>query len=104
MKYRRNVLTLIIFFALPVLLFHFQNCAPSSSTSAMSSTGSGGHARLIEDLNKAQIQFVSESAEIQDEALAVDIAGLCNRDHNGAGLRWSVWAGQNTSRPLAQGD
>lgn len=99
MNSRRHKLTFISLFLLPVLLFHFQNCAPAGQTSASGSSG----ARLIEDLNKSQIQFISSDAEIQDDAAAADISGLCNRDHNGAELHWKVSAGASATERMASG-
>lgn len=100
MSSRRHVLTFITFFALPVLLFHFQNCAPAGKITPAANAGS---VRIVDDFNKAQIQFVTPESEIQDDALAVGISGMCNRDHNGSQLNWSVRAGADVGVAIAKG-
>lgn len=99
MKTRRHVLILINIFVLPLLLFHFQNCAPVSSASNTTSDTSG--VRLVEDLNKAQIQFVAPQVEVQDDAPQTGVDGLCNRDHDGALLHWSISA--DAQAPMLSG-
>jgi hypothetical protein len=100
MKSRRNVLSLITFFALPVLLFQFQNCAPAGGGPVSENSSD---VRLIEDLNKAQLQFVSPEIDVRDDVASADLSGLCNRDHNGASLRWAIWASSESSLPLMSG-
>ena len=100
MSSRRHVLSFIIVFSLPVLLFHFQNCAPAGKITANADAGT---VRLIDDYNKAQVQFVTPESEIHDEAQAVGISGMCNRDHNGARMNWAVSAGGTVDRAVAKG-
>lgn len=60
--------------------------------------------RIVDDLGKAQLQFVSPDIGVQGEAAATEIMGLCNRDHNGARLRWAVWAGEGSQVPVMTGE
>lgn len=102
MNSRRYVLTLISLGIIPLLLFHFQNCAPAGKIEVTSVDA--GHVQLIDNFDKSQIQFVSPESEIQDEAPSVDISGMCTREHNGAKLRWSVSAGEAGGRPVVSGE
>jgi hypothetical protein len=99
MKSRHQLVSLISLFALPLLLFYFQNCAPPGSLSAEEQS----KVHLVDDLQKSQIQFVSPQVEIRDEATSVGIDGFCNSDYNGAQLRFSVWTDQNAVGPLFSG-
>ncbi|MGZ3723377.1 MAG: hypothetical protein ACXVA9_10630, partial [Bdellovibrionales bacterium] len=101
MSKRRYVLTFISLVLLPLMLFHFQNCAPPSA-SQTGNTG-GSVVGIVDNLNKSQIQFVTTDAQIQDEAPSADISGLCARDRDGAGLKWAVYDEQNNRTPLAIG-
>lgn len=85
-----------------LVLFHFQNCAPAKPTSDNSSQQSGADARLIEDFNKVEIQFATPEVQLQDAVPAADVSGLCNRSHNGAKLKWTIWASAGT--PLLKGE
>jgi len=53
-------------------------------------------------INRKFNSWTSE-AQIQDEAPAADISGLCARDRDGAGLKWAVYGDQDTRSPLAVG-
>ncbi|HMN69392.1 MAG TPA: hypothetical protein PKC28_12695 [Bdellovibrionales bacterium] len=88
------------------MLTQFQNCAPAGSLPEASAVGGGGDGeiRIVDDMNKTEIQFAAESVQIHDEAPATGVQGLCNRVHNGAHLRWAVWAGRRNMAPLAAGD
>lgn len=98
---RRYVSIFSILILSSVVLFQFQNCAPATSPSSSSSGGSN-QVHLIEDFNKAQIQFASNEIQLHDDVAQADVTGLCNRDHNGAPLRWTVWGGANG--PMLSGD
>lgn len=74
-----------------LILTQFQNCAPARSVQNATAS-SGGQVRLVEDLNKVEIQFATGELQVQDTVATVNIDGLCNRAHNGAKLRWTVWA------------
>ncbi len=89
---RRNVLTTVSLMMTTLVLFQFQNCGSAASV-ANSAPSSGGEMRIVDELNKAELQFVSQSVEIHDQAAVANLSGLCARTHNGAGLRWSIWAG-----------
>lgn len=86
---QRNVSIFSITGLVTLLLFNFQNCAPAA-ISAQGDPGSSG-VRLIEDFNKAEIQFVAPDVQLYDEATAADVSGLCNRSHDGARLKWTIW-------------
>ena len=101
MVLRRNVLTLASLLIVALVLFHFQNCAPAAKLQA--SEASGG-VRIVDDFNKAQLQFVSADTEVLEAAAQVDIMGLCTRDHNGARLRWAIWTTDVNSFPLLTGE
>jgi hypothetical protein len=101
MNKRRYVLTFISLILLPLMLFHFQNCAPATGASA--SSGNGGHVSLVDNANQSQIQFIFPNAEIQDEAPSADISGLCDSSHNGATLKWALWDEQTATQALANG-
>ena len=87
------------------LLRNFQNCSPahpgSSGASSTTGTSSGGQAHLIEDFNKAEIQFATAQVQLHDELAAADVGGLCNSAHNGAALKWTIWS--STGAVLASG-
>lgn len=101
MNKRRNVLTFISLFVLPLLLFQFQNCGSTAGMHA-GAQDSGG-VKIVDDFNKAEIQFAQSTVEIQDEVPATDVSGLCSHGHNGAHLRWAVWAGEKSEMPLLAG-
>src|SRR4051812_35316750 len=71
------------------LLFHFQNCAPVKPSG--SNTSRGSDARLIDDYNKSEIQFVTSEVQLRDEAITAEVTGMCNHSRNGAALKWSLW-------------
>jgi hypothetical protein len=87
----RNVSILSIAILASVLLLYFQNCAPAKPLETANSTDP--KARLIDDFNKTEIQFAGPEVQISDESVNADIPGLCNRSHNGAVLKWSLWSG-----------
>src|SRR4051812_41616838 len=97
---RRNVTILGLSVLSLIVLFHFQNCAPARPAGLTGRAGSD--ARLIDDFNKSEIQFVTPEVQLHDEAVSADISGLCNRSHNGAALRWSLWS--SGGDVLARGD
>lgn len=101
MTNRRYVLTFISLVLLPLTLFHFQNCAPPNSSARASSDGS--KVGLIDNLNKASIQFVTADSQVQDDAKTVEIFGLCSRDHDNAVLKWTVFDEYGSQKILAQG-
>lgn len=102
MKTRRNVISFIGFIVIPILLLQFQNCGPSKV--GQSTSASDSQARLIEDLNKAQIQFVASEVELKDDVPSASVDGFCNRQHEGAKMNWTVWVGgQNSNHPLLSG-
>lgn len=84
------------------MLTQFQNCAPATN-SQQASSSVGGEERIVDEWNKAEIQFVSPDVQVHDEAVAAGIDGLCNREHNGASLRWAIWAGDRSSAPVMAG-
>ncbi len=100
---KRYVLTITSLAMTSLLLFQFQNCAPAGSVTASTGVGSVGDARLIEDFNKAEIQFVSDEVQVHDEAAATGIDGLCNRSHNNAKLRWAIMGDEEGMKPLVTG-
>ena len=102
MVMRRHVLTLASLLLCTLVLFHFQNCAPSGKFPV--SDTAGGGVRIIDDLDKAQLQFVNPDIGVQGAVLTTEITGLCNRDHSGARLRWAVWAGEESPLPVMTGD
>jgi hypothetical protein len=98
---QRNVSILASIAIVTLLLTQFQNCAPANVSE--SSNAQSGEVRVIEDWNKAEIQFHSSEIQVHDEAESTGVGGLCNRRHNGAKLRWAIWAGQKTNAPLLSG-
>jgi hypothetical protein len=99
MMSRRNVFTALLVFWASLVLTQFQNCAPagnSASASAGTSAG-GGNISIVDDLNKAELQFAQQSIQIHDEVSDASLTGLCSRLHNGAGLRWSIRSGGDAS-------
>lgn len=64
----------------------------------------GGDARVIEDFNKAEIQFISDDVQVHDEAAQTDVDGLCNRSRNNAGLKWAIYASDKDTKPLVIGE
>lgn len=102
MVQRRHVFIFTSVAMTSLLLFQFQNCAPPSS--AITEHSSGGDARLIEDFNKAEIQFVSDDVQVHDEAAVTGVDGMCNRSHNNARLRWAISMDQQKGQPLLAGE
>ncbi|MBX3023226.1 MAG: hypothetical protein KF799_16245 [Bdellovibrionales bacterium] len=90
MRLSRNVSILSILSLTVVTLSQFQNCAPVQP--AMQASSSSSDARLIDEFNKAQVQFATSEVQVREDVPAVDINGLCSRSHNGAQLRWTLWA------------
>jgi hypothetical protein len=103
MNKRRHLLTFTSIAITSLLLFNFQNCAPAGSSMGVG-TGTTGDARIVDDFNKAEIQFVSDDVQVHDEAVKTDIDGLCNRSHNNAKLKWAIYDGENQLRPIAVGE
>jgi hypothetical protein len=79
-----------------LLLFEFQNCAPATSPGASATSGDSTNVRIVDDLNKVELQFALSSVQVRDDAAVADVGGLCNRQRDGAALKWTVWvsAGQ----------
>jgi|GEM_PF-4003551 len=100
---RRNVSILTSLAVVTLLMTQFQNCAPAGVSGDAAAT-QGGEVRAIEDWNKAEIQFLQPEVQVHDEAESTGVGGLCNRSHNGAKLRWAIWAGQKTNAPLLSGE
>ena len=99
---RRNVLMLTSVALCALLIAQFQNCAPTSALPDQTPSVSG-EVRVIDEFNKAEIQFVSEEVQVHDEAEQADISGLCHRTRNGAVLSWSVYASPGDPQPLLHG-
>lgn len=101
---RRKIVSGLTVAAMGLVLFQFQNCAPPGKSEAAGVGGTNGDdVRLADDLNKTEIQFASVETEIEDSAESTGVAGLCNRDHNGAKLTWSVWDSDSGKQALAGG-
>ncbi len=98
----RNVVSALSVLAVGFILTQFQNCAPPGKVTG-DSPANEGSVRLVDDLNKTEIQFSSLETEIEDSASATGVTGLCNREHNGAQLKWSVWDSDDGKLPLAAG-
>lgn len=106
MMSRRNVFTALFVFWTALVLTQFQNCAPAGNSASNSASGSGpdGNISIVDDLNKAEIQFVTQSTQVHDEVSDANLTGLCSRIHNGAVLNWSIRSGGDVSGPaLASG-
>lgn len=99
---RRQLLSVFSAVLLGLCLVQFQNCAPAASNSA--TTSNTGDVNLVDDLNKAEIQFGDNSVEVQDSVDEVVVSGLCNRNRNGSKLRWAIWDGADQNHPLIQGE
>lgn len=84
---RHNALSLILFIVVPILLFQFQNCAPSH-VSASSAAAGGGIDTVPE--GKAQLQFVTPTVQVQDDTAGTDIDGFCDANHSGSALQWTL--------------
>lgn len=87
---QRNVSILSIAGLTFVILFHFQNCAPAKPMSVSEKSSPG--ARLVDEYNKAEIQFVANEVQLREDVSSGEVTGLCSRAHNGATLRWALWA------------
>lgn len=55
--------------------------------------------RIVDDLNKAELQFVAPNIQVHDEASNASLSGLCSRTHNGATLHWSIRPSGSFSGP-----
>lgn len=97
-RYVRTV-SLVLFATF--VLFNFQNCGPSPVSSK--TTESSDQVRIVDDWNKAEIQFATDKVELHDEAVVADVDGLCSREHNGAHLEWALFADEKSGRPLLTG-
>jgi hypothetical protein len=87
-----------------IVLSQFQNCAPAPSSSiAAGGPQTDSQVRLIDDLAKAELQFVQSEVQLHDEAPAADVGGLCNRSRNGAKLKWTI-VDQDSAKPLMVGE
>lgn len=105
MMSRRHVFTFSATLGVLLMMTQFQNCGPAAQSGARGASSSGSHsadARLVEDFNKVEIQFATAGVQLHDEASEADVSGLCNRSHNGAVLKWTIWAG--TGQPLLKGE
>lgn len=60
--------------------------------------------KIVDDYNKAEIQFATDQVHIQESDSSTIVSGLCNRKFNHAQLRWALWADDESSRPLMIGD
>lgn len=100
---KRNVSILGISILSLTVLSQFQNCAPAGPPSSQAQSETHSDARLIEDFNKAQIQFVANEVQVHDEANSVALTGLCNRAHNGSQLKWTIWASQGSALLKGEG-
>jgi len=98
----RNVSILSVTVLVAAVLFNFQNCAPAP-TVATQGNPFDPEVRIIDDWNKAEIQFVQESVQVHDEADAAGVSGLCSRVHNGERIRWALW-GDDGNRPVLGGE
>ncbi len=99
---RRYVLT-FSFAALPfVVLLSFQNCAPAPGQ--VTAQAASDEVRIIDEWNKAQLQFATDDVQVQDDAAVAKPSGLCSREFNGRSLRWALWADHDSSQPLLYGE
>jgi hypothetical protein len=101
MALQRNVSIITSVAIVGLLITQFQNCAPANV--AEGGNAQNGEVRVIEDWNKAEIQFYANEVQVHDEAESTGVGGLCNRSHNGSQLRWAIWAGQKINEPLLSG-
>lgn len=100
---QRNVSLISIFGLTALILAEFQNCAPAGGpTSSQALTSPSGSVKVIEDLNKSQIQFVIPEFQVEDAAQSVSVDGLCNQSHEGSVLRWTLSVSEGQA-PLAEG-
>ncbi|MGE4133009.1 MAG: hypothetical protein AB7F86_15315 [Bdellovibrionales bacterium] len=83
-----------------IVLVQFQNCAPAIQSNPNSVQP---EVRIVDDWNKAEIQFASTDLQIQDELESVEVSGLCTRSHNGAALRWSMFMEKEGFDPILAG-
>src|SRR5262245_33718277 len=100
----RNVSILSFAAVMGIMLFNFQNCAPAITNAVQGKDPTDAEVRIIDDWNKSEIQFVQDSVQVHDEAVAAGVGGLCNRQHNGAKLKWALWTDSDSNRPLMAGD
>jgi hypothetical protein len=99
---RRNVFTSFSLILTALLLFNFQNCAPAGTSA---SSGASSEVRIVDDLNKVELQFPAPGVQVHSDAVFTAVSGLCNRTHNGAHLRWAVMPASGSSvRPLFTGE
>ena len=102
MANRRHVSIFACIAMTTLILTQFQNCGPANIAAAPA-TEPGGEMRTIDDWNKTEIQFVANEVQIHDEAIEAGVEGLCNRRHNGAQLRWAVYADKRSATPMLAG-
>lgn len=100
---RRNVFTSFSISLTALLLFQFQNCAPTGSSAPVSSSSGGSHVRIVDDLSKAELQFASTEVQVHDQAQIGIVSGLCSRTRNGSQLKWTILAPAGAT-PLFAGD
>lgn len=98
---RRNVFTVLWIIGLPVLLSGYQNCAPSGGAGV--NAGSGSEVGIVDEFNKASIQFVTPEIDVQSEVFATDLSGFCSRQHTDAQLKWAIWSPQKSEHPVLSG-
>lgn len=102
---RQKVVPWISAALIGLILFQFQNCAPPGKVAGDSSLQeTDAQLRLIDDLNKTTIQFAALETEIDDAVDTTAVSGLCNRDHNGEKLKWSVWDSDDGASALDAGE
>jgi hypothetical protein len=99
----RNVSILSFALLAAFVLIGFQNCG-STSSEMSSKSNSDPEQRIVDDWAKADLQFASSKVQVHDEAQSTGVSGLCNRQHNGARLRWALWADDHGTVPLFEGD
>lgn len=97
---RRHVSILTIAGLLTLVLTQFQNCAPSTP---MQTDSSSGQVKIVDEYNKSDVQFVSEDVQARDDVAAVDVDGLCSREHNGQRLHWRLSGDDPSAQPLIEG-
>ena len=99
----RNVSILSLAAVTALMLFNFQNCAPAAQL-ANKANPLDSEVRIVDDWSKTEIQFVTDSVQVHDEAATAGIQGICNREHNGAGLKWALYGDDTGHAPLVIGD
>ena len=87
---KRHISAVSLSAILGLCLTQFQNCAPARAVSAADATTDYTDARVGVDARSTDLMFALSKVEVRDDASSASVGGLCDRAHDGAGLKMSV--------------